>query len=152
VKTLYRPESARIHRADDWKTSAYAFVPYETHFGELCGFADDVVAPGRGLGMHPHRAMEISTLMLSGAQRQRDTVSRGSLPTSNAVQTTSAGSGIQHSEVNASDTAPFHSLQIWVSRGAVVAPRATRRSRTGRRTGTTGSCSRCHQTAAMAAC
>ena len=115
MKTLYRPDRDRMHRQDAWKTSAYAFVPYETYFGELCGFADDVVAPGRGFGMHPHRDMEISTLMLSGAQRHRDTTGSEHLLQLNAVQTMSAGTGLEHSEINASATEPFHSFQVWVS-------------------------------------
>jgi quercetin 2,3-dioxygenase len=114
MRVLHRPDAARIHRADSWKTSAYAFVPYETHFGELCGFADDVVAAGRGFGMHPHRDMEISTVMLRGSQRHADTTGTTRLLGSNAVQTMSAGTGIEHSEANASTTAPFHSFQVWV--------------------------------------
>ncbi len=124
MDTLLRPSEARIHRSDAWKTSAYAFVPYQTHFGELCGFADDVVAPGRGFGMHPHEDMEISTVMLAGAQRHRDSTGSTLLVGERAVQTMSAGTGILHSEVNASDREPFHSYQIWVypkHRG--VAPR-----------------------------
>jgi redox-sensitive bicupin YhaK (pirin superfamily) len=114
MKTLFRPDRSRIHRTDDWKQSAYAFVPYETHFGELCGFADDVVAPGRGFGMHPHRDMEISTILLAGAQRHEDSTGGKHLLGTNAVQTMSAGTGIRHSELNASATDPFHSYQIWV--------------------------------------
>lgn len=114
MKTLHRPDTARIHRADAWKTSAYAFVPFETHFGELCGFADDVVAPGRGFGKHPHRDMEISTVMLRGAQRHEDTTGAMRVLGMHSVQTMSAGTGIEHSEVNASATEPFHSFQVWV--------------------------------------
>lgn len=114
MKTLHRPSESRLHRRDDWKTSAYGFVPYQTHFGELCGFADDVVAPGRGFGMHPHRDMEISTIMLSGAQRHEDSTGSVGVLETGAVQTMSAGTGISHSEVNASTTESFHSLQIWV--------------------------------------
>ncbi|HEX5752985.1 MAG TPA: pirin family protein [Archangium sp.] len=114
MKTLYRPEGARMHRADTWKTSAYAFVPYETHFGELCGFADDVVAPGRGFGMHSHRDMEITTLMREGAQRHADTTGGAHVLGPHAVQTLSAGTGLSHSEMNDSEHAPFHSYQVWV--------------------------------------
>ena len=114
MKTLFRPDQSRIHRRGDWKRSAYAFVPYETHFGELCGFADDVVAPGRGFGMHPHRDMEITTILRAGAQRHEDSTGGKHVLGTNAVQTMSAGTGIRHSEVNASATEPFHSYQIWV--------------------------------------
>lgn len=114
MKTLHRPDSARWHRQDDWKTSAYAFVPYQTHFGELCGFADDIVAPGHGFGLHPHRDMEISTVILSGAQRHEDTTGGRVVLDSHGVQTMSAGTGLLHSEMNASTEEPFHSLQIWI--------------------------------------
>lgn len=124
MKTLHRPDASRIHRTDTWKTSAYAFVPYESHFGELCGFADDVVAPGHGFGLHPHRDMEISTLMLRGAQRHEDSTGTRHLLGAHAVQTMSAGTGLRHSEVNASTTEPFHSYQVWVyPRAAGGAPR-----------------------------
>lgn len=43
MKFLNKPNEARIHNKDEWKTSAYSFIPYQTHFGELCGFADDVI-------------------------------------------------------------------------------------------------------------
>lgn len=124
MKTLWRPDAHRMHRTDAWKTSSYAFVPFETHFGELCGFADDVVAAGHGFGMHPHREMEISTILLAGSQRHRDSTGGTLLLEPNAVQTMSAGTGIEHSERNASTTEPFHSFQIWVyPRQAGGAPR-----------------------------
>lgn len=124
MRTLLRPSASRIHRTDAWKQSAYAFVPYETHFGELCGFADDVVAAGQGFGMHPHRDMEISTVMLTGAQRHQDSTGSTQLVESNMVQTMSAGTGIRHSEVNASAVEAFHSFQIWVyPKNRATAPR-----------------------------
>ena len=111
---LFRPDQDRIHRQDSWKKSAYAFVPFQTHFGALCGFADDIVAGGKGFGMHPHENMEITTILLSGSQRHKDdTGSEGTLDV-HSIQTMSAGTGISHSEFNASQTEPFHSFQIWV--------------------------------------
>ena len=114
MKTFPRFDADRIHRRDAWKTSAYSFVPFETQFGELCGFADDVVAAGQGFGLHLHRDMEISTVVLRGAQRHTDSTGDVEVVGANAVQTMSAGTGIRHSEVNASDTEPFHSFQIWI--------------------------------------
>jgi hypothetical protein len=114
MKTLVRPASSRMQREDDWKRSAYAFVPYDTHFGELCGFAEDVVQGGRGFGMHPHRDMEITTILMAGAQRHEDSTGGKHQLGTNAVQTMSAGTGIRHSEFNASATESFHSFQIWV--------------------------------------
>lgn len=114
MKFLHRPSAARMHRQDQMKASAYAFVPNQTHFGELCGFADDIVYGGQGFGMHPHRDMEISTIVTQGAQAHRDSTGAEGLVDTLTVQTMSAGTGIQHSEFNASQTEPFHSYQIWV--------------------------------------
>jgi quercetin 2,3-dioxygenase len=114
MKTLYRPGAARMHKEDAWKKSAYAFVPFQTHFGELCGFADDVVLGGKGFGMHPHQNMEISTIILRGKQAHKDNTGGEGVLDGNAVQTMSAGTGIMHSEYNVSATEPFWSYQIWV--------------------------------------
>lgn len=109
MKTLFRPDQDRWHKQEVWKKSAYAFVPFRTHFGELCGFADDIVTGGKGFGMHPHQEMEISTIVVAGAQLHRDSTGSEHNVSENMVQTMSAGTGIQHSEVNASKTKPVHS-------------------------------------------
>ncbi len=96
------------------KKSAYAFVPFQTNFGELCGMADDVVYRGKGFSMHPHENMEISTIVISGAQAHKDDTGSEGVVSDNSVQTMSAGTGIMHSEFNASDTESFRSFQIWV--------------------------------------
>lgn len=114
MKTLFRWNQDRWHKQDSWKKSAYAFIPNRTHFGELCGFADDVVQGGHGFGLHPHQEMEISTIVVAGAQQHEDSTGSKYRVTNNMVQTMSAGTGIQHSEVNASLTEPFHSYQIWI--------------------------------------
>ncbi len=114
MKFLNRPNQERMHKQDAWKTSAYAFVPYQTHFGELCGFADDIVNGGEGFGMHPHQNMEISTIVVAGSQAHKDNTGSEGIINENSVQTMSAGVGIVHSEFNASKTEPFHSYQIWV--------------------------------------
>ena len=114
MKFLHRPSSDRLHKQDAWKKSAYAFVPNQTHFGELTGFADDIVNAGEGFGMHPHQNMEISTIVVEGAQSHKDNTGSEGLINQNSVQTMSAGTGIMHSEFNASKTEPFHSYQIWV--------------------------------------
>ncbi|MBK8847486.1 MAG: pirin family protein [Bacteroidetes bacterium] len=114
MKLILRNNVDRIHKQDAWKKSAYAFVPYQTNFGELCGFADDVVEAGQGFGMHPHQNMEISTIVISGSQAHKDNTGSEGIINENCVQTMSAGTGIMHSEFNASKTASFHSFQIWV--------------------------------------
>lgn len=114
MKFLHRPNASRMHKQDAWKKSAYAFVPNQTNFGELTGFADDIVNGGEGFGMHPHRNMEISTIVVAGSQAHKDNTGSEGIITQNSVQTMSAGTGIMHSEFNASKTEPFHSYQIWV--------------------------------------
>ena len=114
MKLLKRPNEARWHKQDAWKKSAYAFAPNQTHFGELCGFADDIVNGGEGFGMHPHQNMEISTIVVAGSQAHKDNTGGEGIIHQNSVQTMSAGTGIMHSEFNASETEPFHSYQIWV--------------------------------------
>ncbi len=114
MKYLLRPDKDRWHKQDSMKKSAYAFVPFQTNFGELCGMADDVVFPGKGFGMHPHENMEISTIVISGAQAHKDNTGSEGIFAGNSVQTMSAGTGIMHSEFNASDSESFHSFQIWV--------------------------------------
>jgi len=89
-------------------------VPYQTNFGALCGFADDIVAAGKGFDMHPHQNMEITTILISGAQAHKDNTGAEGIIDINSLQTMSAGKGIMHSEFNASKTATFHSYQIWV--------------------------------------
>ncbi len=124
MKTLLRPNASRWHKEDAWKRSAYAFVPNQTHFGELCGFADDVVAAGQGFGMHPHQNMEITTILMAGAQKHRDDTGGEGYLDAHSMQTMSAGTGIMHSEFNASETESFHSYQIWVYPKTLnVAPR-----------------------------
>lgn len=114
MKTLLRPNSSRMHKEDAWKKSAYGFVPYQTNFGALCGFAEDVVYGGKGFGMHPHQNMEISTIVLKGKQAHKDNTGSEGMLDALGVQTMSAGTGIMHSEYNASETEPFWSFQIWV--------------------------------------
>lgn len=114
MKFLYRPSRDRWHKQDAIKKSAYAFVPHQTHFGELCGFADDVVYAGQGLGMHPHQNMEISTVVIDGVQAHKDNTGSEGMIAADCVQTMSAGTGIMHSEFNVSKTETFHSFQIWV--------------------------------------
>ena len=111
-----RPAAERFHTEIDWLDSWHSFSfgefydPRNTHHGLLRVLNDDVVAPGRGFGMHPHRDMEIVTWVLD----HRDTEGNVGLITRNVAQRMSAGTGIRHSETNASTTEPVHLLQMWV--------------------------------------
>ena len=64
MKFIHRPNQARWHKHDAWKKSAYAFTPNQTHFGELTGFADDIVNAGEGFGMHPTKTWKLAPLWL----------------------------------------------------------------------------------------
>jgi hypothetical protein len=116
-----------LYRADkrgrtelDWLESYHSFSfnefydPQRMGFGALRVLNDDYIAPGSGFGTHPHQDMEIVTVMLDGAIEHRDSMGNRGVIKAGEVQRMSAGTGILHSERNASSTAPVHLLQIWV--------------------------------------
>jgi quercetin 2,3-dioxygenase len=116
-----------IHKAEDrghsdhgWLKSAHSFSFSEfynkekMHFGKLRVLNDDFVAPGKGFGMHPHQDMEIITIPISGALKHSDNMGNETLLTSGEVQVMSAGTGITHSEFNASISEPVEFFQIWI--------------------------------------
>jgi len=75
---------------------------------------DDIVAPARGFDLHPHKDMEIITIPLSGALRHTDNMGNEGVITAGEVQVMSAGSGVMHSEYNASQTEDLNLFQIWI--------------------------------------
>jgi redox-sensitive bicupin YhaK (pirin superfamily) len=101
---------------DSWHSFSFAdhYDPANTHFGLLLVHNDDTVAPGGGFGTHSHRDMEIVTWVLDGALEHRDSIGTHGTITPGLAQRMSAGSGIRHSEMNASQTEPVHFLQMWV--------------------------------------
>ncbi len=103
-----------------WLKSRHTFSFGEYYNSERMGFGalrvinDDAVDPGMGFGTHPHRDMEIVSIPLEGALQHRDSVGTSSVIKKGEVQIMSAGTGISHSEFNASKTDPVKFLQIWV--------------------------------------
>lgn len=83
-------------------------------FGMLRVLNDDTIAAGAGFGMHPHDNMEIITIPLEGGLKHRDSMGNEGVIGFGEVQVMSAGTGILHSEMNASDTRPAKTLQLWV--------------------------------------
>jgi redox-sensitive bicupin YhaK (pirin superfamily) len=115
-----RRANTRFHTQIGWLDSWHSFSfsehydPKNTHFGLLLVSNDDVVAAGTGFGTHPHRDMEIVTWVLDGQLAHRDSEGNQGVITRDVAQRMSAGSGIRHSEMNASETEPVHLVQMWV--------------------------------------
>lgn len=105
---------------DTWHSFSFADYHDRLHmnWGPLRVINDDTIAGGGGFGTHPHRDMEILTYVLQGALKHRDSIGTGSVIRPGEVQLMSAGSGIAHSEFNASETEPVHLLQIWIQPNA----------------------------------
>jgi redox-sensitive bicupin YhaK (pirin superfamily) len=91
-------------------------------FRSLRVLNDDRIAPGGGFGMHPHRDMEIITFVLTGALAHQDSMGHGSIIQAGDFQYMSAGSGVRHSEFNASDRETVRLLQIWIQPDQQGAP------------------------------
>jgi len=115
-----RPAEERGHANHGWLDANFTFSFANYYDPKWMGFRalrvinDDIVAPGRGFGKHPHDNMEILTYMISGSLSHNDTTGGSGAIVPGELQHMSAGTGIQHSEQNASDKVQSHSLQIWL--------------------------------------
>lgn len=115
-----RRSADRGHFNHGWLDTYHSFSFADYHDPDHMGFRalrvinEDRIAPGAGFGMHPHRDMEIVTVMLAGALQHRDSLGHAAVLRPGEVQRITAGRGVLHSEFNASATEPAHLLQIWL--------------------------------------
>lgn len=117
---VYHPENSRGSADHGWLKAKHTFSfasyynPERIHFGMLRVLNDDTIAAGVGFPTHPHDNMEIITIPLKGAIAHKDSMGNSSVIQKGEIQVMSAGTGIQHSEYNYSDSETLQLLQIWI--------------------------------------
>lgn len=120
MKKILHPSATRGKANYGWLEANYSFSfanyfdPNRTQFGLLRVLNDDTVAPSMGFGKHPHKNMEIVTIPQSGGVKHQDSMGNNGIVGAGEIQVMSAGSGVEHSEINASTTEALKLFQIWI--------------------------------------
>ncbi len=135
MKTIKNTEITRGKADFGWLQANFSFSfgnyfnPDKVQFGALRVLNDDTIAAGMGFGTHPHANMEIITIPLVGGLQHKDSMGNQATVSFGEVQVMSAGSGIEHSEMNASKTEVAKTLQLWIfSEKQNIAPRYDQKS------------------------
>ena len=140
---LFRPSGERFHSQRGWLDSWHSFSFAGHHHPDWMGFGplrvinDDTIGAGEGFGMHPHRDMEIITVMVEGQLNHRDSMGNSGVIRAGDVQRMTAGTGIVHSEIMAAPP-PAGSCRSGSNQGRTTCLPATnnaaaRRDRSGQR-------------------
>lgn len=120
MKSVFHSANSRGAANHGWLNAKHSFSfaswynPDRIHFGALRVLNDDIVSGGGGFGTHPHDNMEIITIPLKGSLQHKDSMGNSSVIKAGEIQVMSAGTGIQHSEFNPSDTEELNLFQIWI--------------------------------------
>jgi redox-sensitive bicupin YhaK (pirin superfamily) len=121
MKTIIHKADSRGFANHGWLQANHSFSfasynnPEKVHFGALRVLNDDIIAPKMGFGTHPHDNMEIITIPLKGVLKHKDNMSDAWLSVlPEEVQVMSAGTGVQHSEINGSSDEHLSLFQIWI--------------------------------------
>lgn len=127
MKTEIHKANSRGYAKHGWLETYHSFSfadyynPKRMGFGVLRVINDDTIAPGAGFGEHPHRDMEIITIPLTGSLAHRDSLGNSATIKTGEVQVMSAGTGVVHSEYNATEKESVSLLQIWIETGKPAA-------------------------------
>jgi hypothetical protein len=120
MKKILHPANTRGTANYGWLKANYSFSfanyfdEQRMQFGMLRVLNDDYVAPAMGFGKHPHKNMEIVTIPQTGALKHTDSIGNNGIINAGDIQVMSAGSGVEHSEINASTTEAVTLFQIWI--------------------------------------